>query len=158
MQRRALIEDERGQLSTVGWIVALLVLGALAAVPYVFLMRGDVQQAQQGIGEAARATDAQAETLLMDAAQGAKVYFAEQSSMTGYDAAQAATFDPSTPVDQSPIARSGTVSIRGADATSVALVTQGGAGPLCIGLTGGVLSFGRVDAASAAQCAGTAWS
>jgi hypothetical protein len=158
MQPRARLRDECGQLGMVGWIVALLILGALVAVPYVFLMRSDVQQAQQGLGAAAQATDAQAETLLMNVAQGAKVYFAEQGSMAGYGAAQASTFDPSMPVDSSPVATSGTVSIRGADATSVVLVTKGGAGPLCIGITGGALTYGRVDAASAAQCTGTAWS
>ena len=158
MHHHALIHDERGQLGMVGWIVALAVVGALVAIPYVFIGRSEVQQAQQGIGAAAKATDAQAEVLLMDAAQGAKIYFTEQGSMAGYGAAQATTFDPSTPVDSSPTATSGTVSIRGADATSVVLVTKGGAGPLCIGLTGGALSFGRVDAASAAQCTGTAWS
>lgn len=142
----------------VGWIVALAVVGALVAVPYVFLGRSEVKQAQQGIGAADQATDAQAEVLLMDAAQGAKIYFVDQGSMAGYGPTQASTFDPSTPVDASPTATSGHVSIRGADATSVVLVTKGAAGPLCIGMTGSVLSFGRVDAASAAQCTGTAWS
>ena len=94
----------------------------------------------------------------MSAVQGAKVYFAEQGTMAGYGPAQSAAFDPSIPVDASPTATSGHVSIRGVDATSAVFVTKGGAGPLCIGLTGGVLSFGRADAASAAQCTGTAWS
>jgi hypothetical protein len=155
---RAHIADEHGQFGMVGWIIAVVVAGALVAVPYVFLGRTEVKQAQQGIGAAAQATDASAETLLMNAAQGAKVYFAEQGSMTGYGPAQSTAFDPSIPVDASPVATSGHVSIRGADATSAVFVTKGGSGPLCIGLTGGVLSFGRVDASNAAQCTGTAWS
>ena len=159
MQRRALtIHDEHGQLGFVGWIVAVVVLGAVVAIPYVYLGRSEVKSAQQGLGAASQASDAQAETLLMSAAQGAKVYFAEQGSMAGYGPAQSAAFDPTIPVDTSPTATAGKVSIRGADATSAVFVTKGGAGPLCIGLTGGVLSFGRVDAANAAQCTGTAWS
>lgn len=142
----------------VGWIVALVVLGALVAVPYVYLGRSDVTQVQQGVVAAAQAEDVQAETLLTTAAQGAQVFFVEQGSMAGYGPTQASAFDPQTPFDTSPTATPGHVSIRGADATSVVLVTRGGSGPLCVGLTAGVVSFGRVDAASAAQCTGAAWS
>ena len=142
----------------VGWIVAVVVVGALVAVPYVYLGRSDVKQAQQGLDAASQANDAQAETLLMSAAQGANVYFAEHSSMVGYGPAQSAAFDPTIPVDTSPTATTGKVSIRGADATSAVFVTKGGSGPLCIGLNAGVMSFGRVDAANAARCTGTAWS
>jgi hypothetical protein len=141
-----------------GWIVALVVLGALVAVPYVFLMRSDVDQAKQGLGAVAQANDAQAETLLMNAAQAATVFFAEQGSMAGYGPTQAFAFDPQTPFDTSSTAAPGRVSIRGADATSAVFVTKGGSGPLCVGLTAGLLTFGRVDAANAAQCPGAAWS
>lgn len=142
----------------VGWIVAFVVLGAVVAVPYVYLGRSEVKQAQQGLGAVSQANDAQAETLLMTAVQGAQVFFTEQGSLAGYGPAQVTAFDTSTPVDASSTATVGRVSIRGADATSVVLVTKGGSGPLCVGLTAGVLSFGHIDAPNAAQCTGTAWS
>jgi hypothetical protein len=156
--RARLFHDERGEFGMLGWVVAFLILGALIAVPYVFLGRKDAEQAQQGSAVVARANDASAEVLLTTAYQGAKVYFAEQGTFVGYGPTQASAFDPQTSFDASPTARREHVSIRSADATSVVLVTEGGSGPLCVGLNGDVLSFGRADAANAAGCTGTAWS
>ena len=152
------LRDERGALGVVGWIVAILVAGAVIAVPYVWMGRQDVKDAEQGLQAVDKAKDAQAETLLMTAAEGAKEYVAEHGSMAGYGPAQSQAFDPSIPVNGSPVAVQGSVSIRGADATSVVLVTQSGAGALCLGVSDAALTYGRVDAASAAQCTGAAWS
>jgi hypothetical protein len=159
MQRRILsLGDERGALGMVAWIVAIAMAGAVIAMPYVWMGRQEVKDAQTGIQAVGQAKDAQGETLLMSAAEGAKEYVAEHGSMAGYGPAQSQAFDPSIAVNASPVATQGAVSIRGADATSVVLVTHGGAGPLCLGVTDGALSYGRVDAASAAQCTGTSWS
>jgi hypothetical protein len=152
------LNDERGQLGMIGWIVTLAVVGALVAVPYVFLGRGEVEQAQRGLAVVQQGNDASAEALLTTAYQGAKVYFAEQGTLAGYGPTQASAFDPQTRFDMSLTATSGVVCIRGADATSVVLVTRGGSGPLCVGLSGDALSFGHVDAANAGLCTGAAWS
>lgn len=142
----------------VGWAIAILVVGVMIAVPYVWMGRQDVKDAQTGLQAVDKAKDTQGEVLLTTAAAGAREYVAEHGSMTGYGPAASQAFDPSIPVDAAPTASQGTVSIRGADATSVVLVTRGGAGPLCLGVSDAALTYGRVDAASAAQCTGTAWS
>jgi hypothetical protein len=156
MQPR-ILRSERGEMGYLGWAIALVVVGVMIAVPYVWMGRQDVKDAQQGLQAVDQARDTQAETLLTSAAEGAREYVAEHGSMAGYGPAASQAFDPSIPVNASPTASQGTVSIRGADATSVVLVTKGGSGPLCLGVSDAASTYGRVDAASAAQCTGSAW-
>lgn len=144
-------------MSLVGWVVILVVVGALVAVPYVFMMRGETDGAKTAVDAASRASDVGAETTLTDALRVAQTWYATNGSLQGFGPAQAATEEPQTPWDASPTAEVGHVSIRGADASSVVLVTMGSSGPLCVSLSSGRAGYGHVDAANASQCAGVSW-
>lgn len=139
-----------------GWAVILVVVGALVAIPYVYLTRQEAGGAQTALAVADQANDVAAESALTTAAAVAQSWLATNASLQGFGPAQASTEEPSIAWDAA-AAQAGHVSIRGADAASVVLVTQGAAGPLCIAVNGGVLTYGHADAANAAQCAGRAW-
>jgi hypothetical protein len=155
--RNMSVHGERGELSLVGWGVVLVVVGVLVAIPYTLLGRHEADTAEQGIQAIGKANDVSAEASLTNAMQGAKVWLAEQGSLVGYGVTQATDFDPQTKYDASATAEAGVVSIRGASPSSVVLVTKGGTGALCAALTDGAVTYGRVDAGSAAQCTGTSW-
>jgi hypothetical protein len=85
--------------------------------------------------------------------RGANAYLAENATLTGFGPEQASLFDPTIRYTSgSPTANA--VSIRGVTPTSVVLVTSTGSAYLCAALTGGVVSLGRVNAATAGACSG----
>jgi hypothetical protein len=149
---------QRGGVNVVVVVVVLALVGAAVAAAYTFMGKQEVDGAQTAIGQVGKADDASAEVTLTSALTGAQSWWAENATMEGYGPTPAAAFEPDIAFDASSTAEAQHVSIRGADATSVVLVTLGGTGPLCVGLTNGVVSYGRVDASSAAQCVGTSWS
>jgi hypothetical protein len=151
------LRDERGASGLAGWIGALVVVGALVAVPTVLLMRQQTTGAQDDLRLAAGATDASAQALLSTAVQGAQAWLVEHGSLDGYGPAQAASFEPQTAYDASPTAREGRVSVRGGSGDAVVFASMGGTGPLCAALHDGTVSYGRVDAASPDRCAGPGW-
>jgi hypothetical protein len=151
------IREQRGEVGMAGWVVITVILGSLAAIPFVLMMRSEGAADETAVAQIPKATDVQAETMLTDAIRGAQTAFAEQQTLVGYGPSQAAEFDPQTRYDASPTAETGIVSIRGGSATGVVMVTKGGTGPLCIAMNAGVVSYGHADAASGAQCAGTEW-
>ncbi len=157
MERPIRFRGEAGELSMIGWVVILVVVGAFAAVPYVFLSRKEVDSAQTGIDAIGRTNDVSAELSLKNALVGAQTWYAEQGTLLGYGVAQAAQFDPQARFDAAGLATTGSVSVRGLGPATVVFVTKGGTGPLCAALNAGSVTYGKVDAASAAQCAGTGW-
>src|SRR4029077_18031402 len=152
--RNGSVRGERGELSLVGWGVVLVVVGVLVAIPYNLLGRHEADTAEQGIQAIGQASDVSAEASLTNALQGAKVWLAEQGSLVGYGVTQATHLDPQAKYDTSETAEAGVVSIRGATPSSIVLVTKGGTGALCAALSDGAVTYGRVDAGSATQCAG----
>jgi hypothetical protein len=149
--------EQRGELGVIGWVVVLAVVGALVAIPYVFMTKQEANDAQTAVGAASRASDVAAETSLTDAIRVPQTLFVSDGSLTGFSPQQAAAEEPQIRWGSTPTAVAGTISIRGADASSVALVTLGATGPLCIAFDGGVVTYGHADAANASECAGTSW-
>ena len=157
MKRPNRFWGERGELSAVGWIVILFVVGSLVAIPYVFMARKEADTAQTGIDAIGQANDASAQLALKNALVGAQTWYAEQGTLTGYGVAQATQFDPQATFDDAGVATAGHVSIRGVGPATVVFVTKGGTGPICAALNAGSVTYGNVDAASANQCSGTGW-
>ena len=92
---------------------------------------------------------------LATAQQAASIYYSENNSYAGFNAATAQQIEPSVQWNDEPTAVTGQVSIRGASPTSVALVAGGTSGTACAALTSGtVTATGTQDAASAAECTG----
>jgi hypothetical protein len=98
------------------------------------------------------ANDLQAQALLDRAIGVAQVWFAEQGSYAGFGPEQAAQLDPSIPFTTGAAAE-GSVTIRVTPQTAV-LVTLSGGEPLCAAAQMDVLSYGRADAGSPAECTG----
>jgi hypothetical protein len=105
-------------------------------------------------GPIGQASDVQAQGNLNDAIRIAQLYAAENGSFEGFTADVAAGFDPSIPFTPG-VPIPGTVAIV-ATPTTVVLVTvvDGGGGYLCIAADGEVLTTGRVNATTPAQCQG----
>lgn len=157
MQRALRFRGEHGELSFIGWAVVLVVVGSLAAIPYVLMTRQEVKTAQTGVDAIGQANDVSAQLSLKNALVGAQTWYAEKSTLMGYGAAQATAFDPQTPYDDAGAATAGRVSVRGVGPDTIVFVTKGGTGPLCAALNAGSTTYGNVDAASATQCSGTGW-
>jgi hypothetical protein len=114
-----------------------------------------VQQAQQDVNQIAPAQDTAAESALQSAAIAAKTASAETGSYAGLTAAVAAQTEPSIQWTDGAPASVGQVSIRGASASGVVLVTKADSGDvLCMGLTPTGQTQGKQDATSAAACTG----
>ncbi len=145
--------SERGATSL--WVVALvaLVAGGIAVIPFVAAGRREAQHGQQAVAQIDKAKDVSAEVTLRSALQSAAAYFAEHGSYQGFDPNYASQFDPSVRYSAG-AAAPGVISIRDATPTSVVLVTKSGSGYLCAGQNTGVVTYGRVDAQSAAGCTG----
>lgn len=157
MNERIDRRGQRGGANIVVVVVVLALVGAAVAATFVLMGRQETGAAQTALDLVPKADDASAEVMLNSALTGAQTWWAENGTMVGYGPAAAAEFEPDVRFDAAPVAQTQQVSIRGADATSVVLVTRGGTGALCLGLTDGVVSYGRADAASAAQCVGSSW-
>ncbi|HEX7463424.1 MAG TPA: hypothetical protein VF382_00780 [Actinomycetota bacterium] len=147
------MRDERGSATI--WIVGVLVVAVAAVVAFVFASGGrqEAEQAQQAVGEISAASSVEGQALLTSAIPAVQSYFAENGSLTGFGPEAASSFEPSIRYGIG-AAVAGQISIRGVTPTSVVLVTTTGAGPLCAAFNGGMVTYGNVDALSAAQCTG----
>jgi hypothetical protein len=112
------------------------------------------QEVNRDIGTIHTAEGTAGTVSLEQAAVAADGYFANSGSYAGFTPTTAAAEEPSINWTIG-AAVVGSVSIRGADATSVALVTKDASGAIqCVGLTSGVKTTGTQDAQSAAGCTG----
>jgi hypothetical protein len=134
-------------------MIVALVASALVAVPFVLSGREEANHDREAIAQWEKARDLRAQARLQTAVRGASAYLAENATLTGFDPEQASLFDPSIRFTSGAPTASA-VSIRGVTPTSVVLVTSTGSAFLCAAVTGGVVSFGRVDAATAGACTG----
>jgi hypothetical protein len=145
-------EDFGGTSSWFLMIVAL-VAGALVVVPIALSGREEANHDREAVAQWEKARDVRAQARLQTAARGASAYLAQNATLTGYDPEQASLFDPSIRYT-SGVPTASTVSIRGVTPTSVVLVTSTGSAYLCAAVTGGVVSFGRQNVATAGACTG----
>jgi hypothetical protein len=149
--------SERGELSLTGWAGVFIVVAILVWVPYSLLTRHRPPPVDQNLLAIDKTKDTSAEVTLTDAVEVAQTWYASNGTLLGFTPAAAIAQEPDTRWNASTTATSGVISIRGADATSVVLVTKG-AGPLCIAVNStGAVTYGHVNATSAAECTGAAW-
>jgi hypothetical protein len=149
--------SERGELSLTGWFGVFVVVAILVWVPYSIMTRHRPPPVDQNLLAIDKAKDTSAEVTLTDAVEVAQTWYATTGSLQGFTVATATAQEPNTHWSGSTTAQSGIVSIRGADADSVALVTRG-ATPLCIAVSSsGRVTYGHVNAMNAADCTGAAW-
>jgi hypothetical protein len=153
-------------------IVAMALVAALAwAVPMVFLGREatdhaatitgaeDDERPSDPAGAApadpiGRANDAAAQAALNNAIRAAQLYYAETGSYEGFGTQTAAHYDPTLRLTSGP-ASDGVVSVRGVTPTTVVLVSVTDSGDyVCAAAASQVVTFGRSNASSPAQCAG----
>jgi hypothetical protein len=166
------IDDQRGEIG-LRVVMVMAVVAALAwTIPMVFFGRQETEQAavltgagdQSGAGAAGasgqapvdpigKANDVQAQANLQTAMSSAQVYYAENGSYQGFSAQVAGQYDPAITYT-SGAATPGVVSVRGVTPTTVVMVTGTKQGVLCAAATADVVSYGRTDAQSAAQCSG----
>jgi hypothetical protein len=144
---------ERGS-TTFLWVAAMaIVAGIVVLVPFVFAGRQEAQHGRDAIAQVDRAKDVAAEATLETAIRSASAYFAENGTYQGFGPSSASTWDPAVRSTSGP-ATPGVVSVRGVTATSVVMVTSTGSSFLCAAQSGGVTTYGRVDASTAAACTG----
>ena len=145
--------EDLGATSSWFLVIVALVAGALVVVPFARSGREEANHDRQAIAQWEKARDLRAQARLQTAVRGASAYLAENSTLTGFDPEQASQFDPSIRyTSDAPTASA--VSIRSVTPTSVVLVTSTGSAYLCAAVAGGLVSFGRVNAATAGACTG----
>lgn len=161
---------ERGEAG-LRLIVGMALAAALAwTIPMVFLGREQARHAADLVGASevvpeageapapvdaiGRAAEIQAQAGLNEAIRVAQMYFAEQGTYEGFGPQVAMGYAPNltfTAAGPAP----GVVGIRGVTATTVVLVTATGGGAyLCAAAQADVVSLGRSNAQTPAQCAG----
>jgi hypothetical protein len=154
MQR---LSSERGELSLTGWAGVFVVVAICVWIPYSLLTRHRPPPVDQNILAIDKAKDTSAEVTLTDAAEVAQTWYEGTGTLQGFTVAVATIQEPNTHWSSSPTPQSGVISIRGATPTSVVLVTKGG-GTLCLAVNAtGQVTYGHVNAMTAAECAGAAW-
>ncbi len=165
------IDDERGELGLRAVLVMAVVAALAWTIPMVFFGQKETEQAailtgagdQSGAGTSGgqapvdpigKANDVQAQANLQSAMTAAQVYFAENGTYDGFGAQVAGQYDPAITYT-SGAASPGVVSVRGVTPTTVVMVTATkDGGYLCAAEQGDVVSYGRADAPSPAQCSG----
>jgi hypothetical protein len=145
--------EDLGATSSLLLMIVALIAGALVVVPFALAGHEEANHDREAIAQWEKAKDLRAQARLQTAVRGASAYLSENATLTGFDPEQASLFDPSIRYS-SGAATASAVSIRGVTPTSVVLVTSTGSAYLCAAVTGGVLTFGRVNAATAAACTG----
>jgi len=147
---------ERGDTRAMMLVVGLvLVAGVAIAFPLVKAGRQEAQQASTGMSGIGQANDVSAQSLLQSAIASAQTFYAEHETFQGFGPGAAKAFEPSVVYNTSAAATQGQVSIRGVTPTSVVLATRSASGAAyCIGSNENVLTYGRVDAPTAAGCVG----
>jgi len=162
---------ERGEAG-MRLIVSMTLVAALAwVIPMVFFGRqqarrasdlaGASEEAQEAVasGQApvdpiGRAVDVQAQAQLNESIRVAQVFFAESGTYDGFGPSVAAEYAPNVTFTTA-AAAPGIVSIRGVTSTTVVLVTAvEDAAYLCAAADMDLVSFGRSNAQTPAQCTG----
>jgi hypothetical protein len=162
-----MLRNERGmETATVGIALAAVVLVGIAGFAAMATFRHHTAAApspvpsvtesvQYGIPDANEADDALTQTDLRNATVAAKTYFLDHNSYVGFSPGAAARIEPGLRYNVAPAAVRGQVSIRGATAQSVALVERSPTGAVfCLADQSGTVTYGRVDAPTAAACQG----
>lgn len=149
-------------IAAVAWTVPMVIFGREAADNAAVLTGAEDGREASGAAEAGavpldpigRANDVYAQAILNNAIRVAQVYFAENGTFDGLTPQVAADYDPTVIFTVGPAAPA-SVSMRGLSSTTVVLVTATEEGTyLCASATSEVVSFGRSDAATPAQCTG----
>ncbi len=129
------------------------VLGAALAA--MVLLAGCASAAQQQINQGFAAEDVQAQSDLQSAAVAAKTFYAGSQTYASFDSAAARATEPSLAWTDGGPAAKGAISIRGASAAGVVLVTRSAAGHVfCMAVLATGQSEGRQDAQTTADCSG----
>jgi hypothetical protein len=145
--------EDIGATSSWFLMIVALVAGALVVVPLARSGGEEANHDREAIAQWEKARDLRAQARLQTAVRGASAYLAENATLTGFDPEQASLFDPSIRYTSGAPTASA-VSIRVVTPTSTVLVTSTGSAYLCAALIEGVVSFGRVNAATAGACTG----
>ena len=150
-----MLRSDRGVGNAVAIVAIVVAAGLAVGFPLWMLTRGAEQPGESAGAGVSQAEDLRADALLVGAIGVAHSYFASNGSFEGFTPQVASQLEPSYTWTADPTASPAAVSIRGATATSVVLVTQGGSGrPLCLATEGGEIWRGTTDARSAADCTG----
>lgn len=145
--------SERGATSL--WIVlgVAMVGGMIVTIPFVLAGRQEAERAGLAVSQIGKVNDLGAQATMQTAIRTASIYFAERGSYEGFGPEFASQYDPSVRFTAGP-AVPGMVSVRGVTPFSVVMVTSTGSGFVCAAATGDIVTYGRVDAQSAAACTG----
>lgn len=150
-----MLRSERGSGNLVTITVIVVAASLAIGFPVWMLVRGSDRAARNADAGVQRVEDLRGEALLVSALGVAQWHLAANGSFEGFTPQAAAQLDPSFTWNADPTASPGAVSIRGVTASSLVLVTRGGAGrPLCLATEAGQIWKGTTDAASAADCTG----
>ena len=145
---------ERGE-GGFGLVVGLvLAAGIIAAAGLVLVGRSQTDKAERDVRQIDTARSAEAQSTLAAAIQTAQLYFSEEATFAGLTPEVASAREPSIVWTAGP-AKADQVSIRGASATGVALVTSTAPGTFaCVAVNGPAVTYGTQDAAAPAACTG----
>jgi len=145
--------SERGITSL--WIVlgVAMVGGLIVTIPFVLAGREEAERGSLAVSQIGKVNDLGAQATMQTAIRTASIYFAEHGSYEGFGPEFASQYDPSVRFTAGP-ALPGVVSVRGVTSISVVMVTSTGSGFVCAAATGDIVTYGRVDAQSAADCTG----
>ncbi len=130
-----------------------MVGGLIVTIPFVLAGRQETERAGLAVSQIGKVNDLGAQATMQTAIRTASIYLAENGSYEGFGPQAASQYDPSVRFSSGPAAP-GAVSVRGVTPISVVMVTSTGSGFVCAAVTGDIVTYGRVDAQSAAACTG----
>ena len=126
----------------------------VAMVAASVLLTGCADQVNTDLQVAGKAEDTAATANLQSAAGAASMYFGENASYVGFNAAAAKAIEPALQWTDGNAAQ-GQIAIRGASPTGVVLVTLSQSGtPMCLAWSSGQQSMGKADASTPQACTG----
>jgi hypothetical protein len=132
----------------------VLAAGLIAAAGFVLVGRSQTDEAKRDLMQIDTARSAEAQGTLAAAMQAAQLYFSEEGTFAGFTPEVASAGEPSITWTTGP-ATANQVSIRGASATGVALVTSAAPGTFaCVAANGPAVTYGSQDAATPTACSG----
>jgi type IV pilus assembly protein PilA len=125
-------------------VAVILVIGILVAIALPTFL-----------GARDRAQDKEAESNIRNAVAAAKTYYTDSNSYAGFTWIQAEQIEPALTWNNSPVALTDQVSVRGVSKQSVVLVTKSTSGHVFCFATGTLGDAeGTTDASAAGECAG----
>jgi hypothetical protein len=174
------MRSERGYVG----VRLLVLLGVVASlvwvIPFVFMSSEKGRSPEQGAGSVedaagptadlpadvpavtggdvvtdpiGAAQDLQAQSIMNQAIRSAQVYYAENGTFQGFDPDVAAGYDPSVAYTEGAPAPN-VVSMTVTPTTVVLVTIEQGGDPLCAAAMGDIVTFGRLDTTSPAECQG----